>query len=181
MIPRLLVQVGFGSAPDDPAQDWTDISAFVRLTDGVEFSRGRSDEQGIAEPKDLTLTLNNDAGHFTFGNTASDYYPNVVPGKRIRVSVYPGPVPRFDGIITGWPTVWDRVAERARCRLTAVDRLAALGRARQLRDPILEEVGIAAAPQDAWWWGSDEPFPFPGETLYPAEDLYPSLELFTGG
>lgn len=183
-IPKLRVEAGFGSAPDDPQQDWTDISGFVRLVDGVSITRGRSDEQSQPEPGETVLVLDNDDGRFTWGNSGSPYYPNVIPGVRVRVSVVLDRgdlgtqyIPRSDGVAYGWPLTWATLADRARVRLVVVDRLAKLGETRTLRDPLLEELGTAAGALTADYLSGDQP-EFPGDGLYPAEDLYPASNLW---
>ncbi len=181
-VPLVWVGVGFDSRPDDPVQTWTDISAYVRLSDGIELSRGRTDERDQAEPGQCSLTLDNSDGRFTWGNEASPYYPNVIPGKRIQVRVgfdaMSPYVARFDGQVPAWPVAWLNIAEVSRVQITATDRLARLGRARTLRDPVLEELGTATKLVDPpWFLGAgleDSPPLYPSETLYPSTTLYPS-------
>lgn len=74
-VPQVRVEVAFESAPDDPVQRWIDISPYVRLADGVTYSRGRADEYADVEPGRLAFTVNNADGRFTYGNTGSPYFP----------------------------------------------------------------------------------------------------------
>lgn len=147
------VAIAFDSAPDDPMQVWTDVTDRVRLADGINITRGRSDEQGSIEPGRLSLTLDNTGGPFTWGYAGSPHYPNVLPRKRIRVRVYEGDgwwSNRFDGYIDGWPASFAGVLEQPQVRITATDRLARLGWARQLRDALHEEWGSASYSTDGW-------------------------------
>lgn len=153
------VEIAFDSAPDDPTQIWTDVTQYVRLADGISISRGRSDEQATIAPGQLSLTLDNTGGRFTWGYSGSPYYPNVLPYKRIRVLVYEENrtwhTYRFDGYIDGWPASFAGVSEQPRVTITATDRLARLGRSRQLRDAMHEELG--AASYSAAGWVLDDP------------------------
>ena len=146
------VYLGLGSAPDDPSQMWTDVTAYVRMADGISITRGRSDEQSNIEPGRLSLTLNNADGRFTWGFSGGACYPNILPRKRIRVRVYEGDwwSDRFDGYVDGWPASFAGVSEQPRVRITATDRLARLGRSRLLRHALHEEWGAASYSTDGW-------------------------------
>lgn len=168
-VPTVRVQVAFASNPDDPGQVWSDISADVRMADGVSITRGRSDEFTDVQPGRLTLTLDNTAGNYTFGYASGAHYPNVLPGKRIRVAVSGDDggswSPRFDGYVDGWPTEWAAgLTEQPRVRIGATDRLARFGNMRQLRDALHEELGSAASDQSQGWVLDDATFSVLGDT-----------------
>jgi hypothetical protein len=57
----LRIEVGYGSTPSTPLAliSWTDVSSSVMLTEGVSFSRGRSETDTLARPGTLSLTLDN--------------------------------------------------------------------------------------------------------------------------
>lgn len=189
-VPYIKVLIGFTSLPDDPEQVWTDVSEYVRAwATPITLARGRDDELGVAEPKQLRVALTND-GRFSFGVAAGAYYPNVVPGKRIRVLVSPDGTTwyaRFDGYITGWPAAWAGVnATDGFVLVTAVDRLSRLSEKRKLRDALLEEAGSASDVEEGWWLasvadppgtGGDPAEPdmprYPGSTSFPATTHYP--------
>jgi len=144
-LPLVRVQVGFGSAPDDPSQTWTDISDYVRMAEGITFNWGRSDEQGAPEPGRASMLLDNSDGRFSFGYASGAYYPNVVPLVRVRVSTAVDADsewrPRWDGYADGWPASFQGPVGPQVVRLTATDRLSRFGRLRELRDPLAEEWG----------------------------------------
>lgn len=146
--PHLRVEIAFPSSPDDPVQEWVDVTAYL-APDVVSITRGRSDERSSVEPGRMSLTLKNDDGRFTFGNEASPYYPGVVPFKRIRISVsHDGGVtwwPRFTGPVDGFPvTVLSPLSNQIRVPIGATDRLVRFGSKRKLRDPLAEELGVSS-------------------------------------
>lgn len=116
-----------------------DITAYVRLTDGIEISRGRSDEFDTPQPGRLTLTLNNRDGRFTFGNATY----NVDRDQQIRVQYKVGANPtrtRFTGYVEEWPISWESPnGAQSVVQITAYDRLASLSR-RTLRTLIEQQV-----------------------------------------
>ncbi|MFI7042591.1 carbohydrate binding domain-containing protein [Microbispora rosea] len=63
--------------------NWTDITRFVKVAEGIDISRGREDNQDEIQPGSLSLSLIND-GRFTPGLASSPYYPNVKKGRIIR-------------------------------------------------------------------------------------------------
>jgi hypothetical protein len=91
--PIHVLECAFASSPDTAlaSQVWTDISAYLDVQAGVKINRGRSDEFSDVSPGSMGLTLKNADGRFTMGQTSGPYYPNVVPGKRIRYGLmWPG-------------------------------------------------------------------------------------------
>src|ERR1700683_307929 len=82
--------------------NFTDISSYVMLQSGVNLARGRQDNVSVVQPSRCTISLQNDDGRFTPGNSASPYYPGVILGRRIRVNVKDESGvyhTRFDGMI----------------------------------------------------------------------------------
>lgn len=143
--PAYVLQVGFGSSPDEPiaSTTWTDISGFLDVKAGVKISRGRSDEQAEVQPSKMSLTLKNSDGRFTKGNPASPYWPNVRTGKRIRLGLTWLGVTywRFTGDVAEWPTEWGGgPATYAQTRLAAVDRFKQLGELGEYRSTLEEDV-----------------------------------------
>ena len=91
--PIHVLECAFGSNPDDAltSQVWTDIAAYLDTQAGVKVTRGRTDEFSAVSPGTMALTLKNVDGRFTMGDASSPYFPNVVPGKRIRYGLmWPG-------------------------------------------------------------------------------------------
>lgn len=83
----LLVEVGWGGLVQLPATiTWTDISQYADDVVGVVITRGAADELSETQPGTATLTLDNQDGRFTPGNSASPYYPFVRRNAPIRIS-----------------------------------------------------------------------------------------------
>lgn len=81
---------------------WTDVTSLVLASPSARTDFGRVSEFGSPQTATCRFTLNNTSGNFTARNAASSYYPNVVPGKRVRVSFSSGTLPRFIGYIKSW-------------------------------------------------------------------------------
>lgn len=143
--PVVKVEVAFANNVNDSSLTWTDITAYVRGETPAVITRGRSDDMGTTPPGRMSITLDNTDGRFTVGNAASPYYPNVLSGKRIRLSVTPpagGTSYRFTGFIDGWPTSWPRGSEtQTICEITALDRMDRLSRA-QLGSVVTEALKL---------------------------------------
>ncbi|MFF9285389.1 LamG-like jellyroll fold domain-containing protein [Streptomyces griseosporeus] len=84
----LLVEVGWGGLVQAPATiTWTDISQYVNIAQKVTITRGAADELSDTQPGTASLSLDNQDGRFTPGNSASPYYPYVRRNAPIRISV----------------------------------------------------------------------------------------------
>jgi hypothetical protein len=84
----LLVEVGWGGLVQLPSTiTWTDISPYLDLVKGVVINRGAADERSETQPGTATLSLENQDGRFTPGNSSSPYYPFVRRNAPIRISV----------------------------------------------------------------------------------------------
>jgi len=145
--PTIKVEVAFEDNPENALPVWSDVTEFVRAETGVSITRGRADEFSEIQPGRLTLTLDNTAGEFTYGNAASPYFPYVIPYRRIRVSVYVNGAwyPRFDGYIDGWPISWvDDFGGVALVNVSATDRLARLTKLRAIKHPVAEQFGTGS-------------------------------------
>jgi hypothetical protein len=109
-LPTVQVEIAFGSNPLDASPLWQDVSAKVLSNEGYTITRGSTDERAQAAPSKLRLALDNINGDFTAGRAASKYYPNVVRGKRIRLSLrWPTGTPAnyinnssFEVDLSGW-------------------------------------------------------------------------------
>jgi hypothetical protein len=119
---------------------WTDVSQWLNQFAGITITRGRSSEAGSIEPGTCSFRLINDDGRFTPGLSSSPYYPNVVQGRRVRISLWVNGAwdTRFTGHIadltaTGWD---DETAKTTEMAVSLVDALAWF--ARPLRSSIRE-------------------------------------------
>ncbi|MFB7219335.1 hypothetical protein [Streptomyces sp. NPDC056227] len=83
----VLVEMGWGGLVQAPwTITWTDITHRVDQIQGVTITRGASDELSETQPGTATLTLDNQDGALTPGNTTSPYYPFVRRNAPIRIS-----------------------------------------------------------------------------------------------
>ena len=67
-LPDLRLEFDPNGSPSTVTPAWRDLSSYVRLTDGVDYTTGRQDELASVYPGYMTCTLNNDSGRFTPGN-----------------------------------------------------------------------------------------------------------------
>lgn len=67
------------------ADSWGDITDFVYTRDGIEISRGRSDEASNVDPGECALTLDNRDGRFSPRNPMGPYYGQLGRNTPIRV------------------------------------------------------------------------------------------------
>ncbi|MCX4974211.1 hypothetical protein [Streptomyces sp. NBC_00620] len=83
----LLVEVGWGGLVQAPTTiTWTDITQRVDQVRGVVINRGAADELSETQPGTATLSLDNQDGWLTPGNSASPWWPFVRENAPIRVS-----------------------------------------------------------------------------------------------
>ncbi len=105
---------------------WTNVTSLARSGPGVSIRVGRTSPTGAPQVGSLSFTLDNASGNFTPLNGGSTYYPNVVPGKRVRVSYGSGASLRAVGYVKSWtPSLDGGVAPLV--TVSAIDRLGALG------------------------------------------------------
>lgn len=69
---------------------WTDVTSDVYLRDGIDITRGRSDEGARVDPSKCTLTFNNRAGKYSPRNPTGAYYGQIGRNTPLRVSVNTG-------------------------------------------------------------------------------------------
>lgn len=135
--PRIVVEAAFGATPGDWTQSvdytwdvtgltWTDISSRV-IGDGtagkIRVTRGRQYELSQEETGEIDITLDNHDGVFTSGNTASPYYPNVIPGVPVRVTAWFGGTqyPVAFGYVERWPQEWPELPQWGFSTVIATD------------------------------------------------------------
>lgn len=129
-LPNIKVEFAPTGDASTASPTWVNITAYLRLSDGVTFTRGRTDERSTAQPGNLTLTLNNDDGRFTPGLAAGAYAPLKIRCP-IRVSFKPPGAGAYTVMWTGLVDAFDAGWEggkRAACQVSASDRLARMQR-----------------------------------------------------
>lgn len=104
---RLVVEAGFGYAVTASTIVWTDITQYVDTVQGVQISRGASDELAQVQPGTCRLTLDNSDGRFTPTHSGSPYYPNVLKNTPLRVREVSAGTnlitnPSFESGLTDW-------------------------------------------------------------------------------
>lgn len=141
---QVLLDDGTGTFP-------TDVTAFVRMTDGYTLTVGRSDEQGQVAPSTLALTLDNAENTFYGTGVGWDESPwdsgpwgggGEVPltlDQQIRL-ISDG-VTRFTGYLQSFPLQWPGGGEEwSTIALTATDVLARFARLDSLGSSADEEI-----------------------------------------
>jgi hypothetical protein len=108
---------------------WTDVTAYVAAENKVSARFGRSTEFDDVNAATCTLVLRNDDGRFTPDSAGSPYYPDVIEGRRLRVTVTKSAVdyPLFTGSILSWePNYAGGMLSSGTVTVTANDALATL-------------------------------------------------------
>lgn len=80
--PDIIVEVAFTDTFSEPNPVWTDITDRVL---GWDNGYGRSNEIGNVETGTGSLHLDNKGGAFTPDNPNSEFYPNVLPLRQVRI------------------------------------------------------------------------------------------------
>lgn len=124
----LVVEIAFTTDPLSTTPSWTDVSAYVRHDAGVQIFHGRPAELDDFQPGTLSLTLSNLDRRFDPDYTSGAYYPNVKPGKAIRVRALWSGVyyTRFVGFIDSWPQEYADGKVDATVQIDAFDGLTVL-------------------------------------------------------
>lgn len=144
-LPALTVEIAWGATAADlktgAAITWTDITAWVRVQDGVSWSRGRSSEQDTVSAGSLTVTVTtkNAAGvAFHAGNDRRLRTP-------IRVRWTSGGVPYtlWVGTVTDWGGGWTN-GVRATTRITATDLVARVNAQQLQAMPVQTVLGVGS-------------------------------------
>jgi hypothetical protein len=88
---RVCVEAAFGTPLTEAVATggtWTDITSRVDIINaGISITRGAQDELSQIQAGTCTLTLDNSDGALTPENASSPYYPNVIDGVPVKVSV----------------------------------------------------------------------------------------------
>lgn len=128
-----------------------DITAFVRLTDGITISRGRDDEQSDVTAGQCSFTLDNTDGRFTLGSTIIATPSPITVDNRVRVKYQPNVTVfnRHTGNLASIPVAWPTGGDQeSRVAVVCVDDQAQAQR-RPLRSVPEEE--IMADQPDAYY------------------------------
>ena len=137
------VEIGFAATPssDITTVTWTNVTAWLRLADGINLQRGRQDETSQIGAGTASFVLDNRDGRFTPENTAGAYYPNVVLRRPVRISYNTTPV--WTGYIDSWGEGWNSGIQPV-ARIQASDLMARLAKS-SMKSLITEEI-TADAP-----------------------------------
>lgn len=176
--PALVVEAAFGATPGDPTQSvdytwdvngltWTDITSrvFSKGDSCIRVKRGRQYELSQEETGELEILLDNHDGAFTYGNTSSPYYPNVIPGIPIRVTAWWDGVqyPVAFGYVERWPQTWPDMPQWGFSSVVAVD---AYGPMSSVTLPSAVEGDIRVTAPYAYF-PNDEQYSFTTQALTP--------------
>lgn len=179
--PRVVVEAAFGATPGDWTQStdytwdingltWTDITSRVigdKAQGRIKIGRGRQYEIAQEETGEMTISLDNHDGVFTYGNTSSPYYPNVVPGVPVRVTAWWNGTqyPVGFGYVERWPQEWPDMPQWGFSTLVATDAygpLANTSLASAVEGDIRKDSPYA-------YFATDEQYSFTTQSLSPTK------------
>lgn len=110
----IIVEIAPGADPaDDPdVWPWVDVTAYVLIRDqatAITITRGIQREGSQAPVARCSFQLNNRDGRFSTRNPLGAYWPDLILGTPVRVSVVVGAVTsvRFTGRMDDLPPRWD--------------------------------------------------------------------------
>jgi hypothetical protein len=154
------VEIAFNAGQRTAAslRTWTDVTDYVELAEGITITWGRQDERSTADANQLTLTLDNSDGRFTFGKTSGPYGSGVKLDRAIRVILDPvdgSEAVYFDGFVNEWPTEWNGTDAYAKATITASSRLSRLGMIAALKS-LIETEYLADSPAAYYTLGEAE-------------------------
>ena len=137
------VEIGFAATPssDITTVTWTNVTSWLRLSDGITLQRGRQDETSQIGAGTASFALDNRDGRFTPENTSGAYYPNVQLRRPVRISYNTTPV--WTGYIDSWGEGWNSGIQPV-ARIQASDLMARLAKS-SMKSLITEEI-TADAP-----------------------------------
>ena len=107
---------------EDNDSDYTDLEADVL---SINITRGRSRELEEFNSGICTIVLDNSAGKYDPNNLNSTYYPNIVPGKLLRIKITDPTTSTNHYLFEGNIRQWD-VSYSFKCTIRAVDALTPL-------------------------------------------------------
>jgi hypothetical protein len=125
----LVCEIAFNAGPADDitAVTWTDVTSWLRLTDGISLTRGRQDETQQVGAGVASFTLSNPDGRFTPENSSGFYYPHVQIRRPVRFSVDWGTSLErvWTGYVDSWLAGWNSGVQPV-VRVVASDLMARL-------------------------------------------------------
>jgi hypothetical protein len=131
--------------------DWTDVSQWARR---VSLSRGRDHELSRSQAGTAQIALSNLDRRFDPLNTASPYYPYVIPMRQVRVSAVWSAATYylFTGYIEDWGPTWlprpIRASGDVEAQISAVDAFKVLSLFEMAGSGIYETAVLADDPED---------------------------------
>ncbi len=129
-----------------------DVTAKVRMVEGITITRGRGDEQANVQPSTCILTFDNTDGRFTLGSTVIASPSPITVNRMIRIRYVIGATTynRFVGFVQEWPVVWPRGGQEfSTVTITATDILASAARLplrTQLADVMIQDGAAVLFP-----------------------------------
>lgn len=145
------VRVAFGAdrGADPGTWTWTELGDRLGAR-AIRLQAGKRPGSRYASPAQATLTLDNDDGALTPGNSMSPYWPQIQLGTPLQVRVFWGGVwhTRFSGFADSWrpaftPTTGGATASTV--EITAYGPLQRLGAAKGPRSPLRRLIGSPAS------------------------------------
>lgn len=154
---RLLIEIAFGQdiTVSPLLWGWEDVTTDVQVAGGsyVEFSRGRSNEAGDAQPAQCTFRLDNAGGPYSQGVDAF-WWPNIRRGTPVRVRVDPdglGFRQRFTGFADSFQPRWDKSGASAWVEVTASGSLRRISQGSQPVVSAMTRTTLKRANVVAYW------------------------------
>ncbi len=158
--PYLVFEAAFGSGYMTPPDQmvWVNLqtrAAGFRLRSWEETT-GPQFELDANQASELKIGLDNPDGALTPGNTASPYYPNVIPGTPVRIRCITGALNRWLVIqrnIERWEPTWDELI-RGEVNSTGTDLWSVINK----ELPTCYRAEVLAEGADLYaWWPMDDP------------------------
>lgn len=123
---------------------WTDVTSDVRVSAGIQITRGRADESSDAAPQTCTLTFDNRLGKYSARNPAGPFYGKLGRNTLLRVKV--GTSVRFVGEVAEWPPRWDTSEKERYVSITAAGIKRRLSQWRKTTASSYKSTILAADP-----------------------------------
>ena len=131
---------------------WTDVTAY--WAPPITITQGRATEFDEVSPGSTSVSLRNMDGRFMPENPSSPYYPNVVEGVRVRISMVKGGVTyqRFVGYVQAWEPSWPGDEGTAGIvTISAIDSLGVVGKQTLTSTMGLTSTALALAATYSTW------------------------------